>query len=255
VLESQDVEGGYAGYWDAYKATFLTGEKLVVAPYLSWDRYPPYSRRLRRTERVAWFFPGALAGTPPVWVSGANQLETSLQSQLASSGRPYRVLHVAGYRIYLGVGGRRPLAPPLLLDPVPLARPAVEILSAAVPERVVAGTEIVVPVAAINHSDAFWSSTGLPMQAGTLRVSAAYHWLAPDGRVRVYEGMRSPLPADVLPGGTVAMKVRVRVPATPGPSILRLTFVQEGVAWFDSTPGGASDHRVEIVAAAGQAPR
>jgi len=249
VLQAQGLDGGYAPYWSAYKATFLAGEKLVFVPYMGWDRYPPYSRRLRDTERIAWLFPGELAGVNPAGLAEANRLETLLLRQLASSGRPYQVLRAAGYRIYLGSGGRRPLPPPLPLQPVPLAKPAVEFLSADVPAQAAAGAKIVVPIRVINRSDAFWSAAGLPLQAGTLRVSAAYRWLAPDGRVLVLEGERSPLPADVLPGGTLEMRVAVRAPDAPGLATLRLTFVQEGVAWFDSTPGGISDHPVEIVAA------
>ncbi|MEA2694134.1 MAG: hypothetical protein QOJ16_3521 [Acidobacteriota bacterium] len=246
VLRAQGLDGGYASYWDSYKATFLAGEKLVFVPYMGWDRYPPYSRWLRATAAVAWFFPGERAGVGPAGLAEANRLEALLLSQLASSGRPYRVLRAAGYRIYLGAGGRRPLPPPLPLRPVPLARPAVEFLAAAVPARAAAGSRIVVPIRVVNRSDAFWSAAGLPLEAGILRVAAAYRWLAPDGRVLVPEGERSSLPADVPPGGTLDMRVGVRAPDAHGPCTLRLTFVQEGVDWFDSRPGGLSDHPVEI---------
>jgi hypothetical protein len=247
MLESQGLTGGYARYWDAYKATFLGGEKLVFAPYMGWDRYPPYAQRLRTTERVAWIFPGELAGITPAGLAEAGRLEDLLRNQLASSGQPYRVLRTAGYRIYLGDGGRRLLPPPLPLEPMALARPGAELLSAAVPARVAAGSKILVPIKVINRSDAFWSAAGLPLQAGALRVSAAYRWLAPGGRVLVPEGERSLLPADVPPGGILEMRAQVRAPDTPGPCILHLTFVQEGVAWFDPAPGGTSDHSVEIV--------
>ncbi len=245
VLESQGLAGGYTRYWDAYKATFLAGEKLVFVPYMGWDRYPPYSQRLRETERVAWVFPGEQVDILPAGHAEANQLEAQLLNQLASSGRPYRVLHIAGYRVYLGVDGRRLLPAPLPLEPVTLARPRAELLSAAVPARAMAGTEIAAPVRALNRSDAFWSASGLPFQAGALRVAAVYRWLAPDGSVLV-EGERSLLPGDVPPGGEIGMIVRVRAPAEPGRYLLRLTFVQEGVAWFDSF----WDYPVEVFAQA-----
>jgi hypothetical protein len=246
VLESRGLAGGYARYWDAYKATFLADEKLVFIPYMGWDRYPPYARRLGGTEQVAWIFPGETVGLLGGHAD-ALLLEASLRNQLASAGRPYRVLRAAGYRVYLGQDGHRLLPPPLPLQPVPLVRPQAEFLSAAVPARTEAGSEIAVPVRAVNRSDAFWSAAGLPLQAGVLRVTASYHWLAPDGQVLVYEGERSLLPRDVAPGGTLAMIVRVRAPDAAGPHLLRLTLVQEGVAWFDSAGGGLSDHPVEIV--------
>ncbi|HWM90327.1 MAG TPA: glycosyltransferase family 39 protein [Thermoanaerobaculia bacterium] len=241
VLESLGLEGGYARYWDAYKATFLAGEKLVFVPYMGWNRYPPYSQRLSGTERVAWVFPGEQVDLPPAGHAEVGLLEGQLLNQLASSGRPYRVLRVAGYRVYLGISGRL-LPPPLPVQPVPLARPQADFLSAAVPARVAAGSEITVPVKVLNRSDAAWSASGLPFQAGALRVTASYRWLAPDGRVVVGEGERSLLPADVPPGGTIEMIVRARVPEVPGPHVLRLAFVQEGVAWFS-----LSDHPVEVV--------
>lgn len=243
ALRSQGLAGGYAGYWNAYKATFLAGEKLVFAPYMGWDRYPPYSRRLRDTDRVAWIFPGEVLGPDP--------LEASLLNQLASSGRPYRMLRVSGYRVYVGADGRRLLPPPLLRQPVPLARPRAELLSAAVPARAVAGSQISVPVKLVNRSDAFWAAAGLPFQAGAVRVSASYRWLAPDGVILPIEGERSLLPEDVPVGGTLEMIVRVQVPALAGPHLLRLTLVQEGVAWFDQDGASLSDHPVEILAAQG----
>lgn len=248
ALESRGLAGGYARYWDAYKATFLAGEKLVFVPYMGWDRYPPYSQRLRETERVAWIFPGEQVGLPPAGRAEASLLEGFLLSQLTSSGRPYQVLHAAGYRIYLRSDGRRLLPPPLPLQPVALARPQAEFLSAAVPARAAAGSEIAVPVRVLNQSDAFWSASGLPLQASALRVSASYRWLAPDGRTLMADGERSLLPADVPPGGMLEMVIRVPVPAATGPHLLRLTLVQEGVAWFDQASGGHSDHPVEILA-------
>jgi 4-amino-4-deoxy-L-arabinose transferase-like glycosyltransferase len=244
VLESRGMAGGYARYWDAYKATFLAGEKLIFVPYMGWDRYPPYSRRLSETDRVAWVFPGETVELTPAGRAEVSQLEALLRNQLASSGRPYQVLGVAGYRVYLGTDGRRLLPAPLPLEPVPLTRPRAE-LTASVPERAAAGSEIAVPLRALNSSDAFWSASGLPFQAGGLRVAASYHWLSPDGRALV-DGDRSLLPGDVPPGGKVEMIVRVRAPDAPGRYILRLTFVQEGVTWFESS----TDKPVEVFAQA-----
>jgi 4-amino-4-deoxy-L-arabinose transferase-like glycosyltransferase len=249
VLWAQGLAGGYARYWDAYKATFLDRERLVFVPYMGWDRYPPYSQRLRETQRVAWIFPGEQVELLPAGRAEADLLEGWLRNQLASSGRPYRVLRAGGYRIYLSSDGRRPLPAPLPLQAKPLAHPQAEFLSTAVAARATAGSEIAAPVRVLNRSDAFWSASGLPLWAGALRVSASYRWLAPDGHALVAEGERSLLPADVPTGGTLEIIVRVRVPAAAGSYLLRLTFVQEGVAWFDEAGGGFSDHLVEIVAA------
>ncbi len=246
ALEARGFAGGYARYWDAYKATFLAAERLVFVPYLGWDRYPRYSRRLAAAERVAWIFPGEGVDLAPAGRAEAEGLEGLLRNQLASSGRPYRVLRVAGYRLYVGPGGRRPLPPPLFLEPLPLGRPCAEFLAATAPARVAPGAEFSARVKVANCSDAAWSAAGAPLQAGALRVAASYRWLASDGRAPVADGERSLLPHDVPPGDTVEMRVRARAPAAPGRYLLRLTFVQETVAWLDQAGGGFSDHPVEV---------
>lgn len=237
VLRSNGLEGGYADYWIAYTATFLADEKLIISPYRSWDRYPPYSRKLGRSHRVAWIFP----------IHSPDPHEASFLNQLASAGRPYRVLETEGYRIYVARDGKRLLPPSLPDPPVALAHPRVEFLSAQVPARVKAGTEITVPVEVVNRSDAFWSASGHPFLAGGYMVTASYRWLPPDGTLTSVEGKRSLLPGDVPVGGRLKMLVRVPAPAEPGRQILRLTLIQEGVAWFDMASGGHLDRPVEVV--------
>jgi hypothetical protein len=43
-LDRAGVRTARAGYWRSYKLTFLTGERIIVAPTDGVDRYPPYSR-------------------------------------------------------------------------------------------------------------------------------------------------------------------------------------------------------------------
>jgi hypothetical protein len=42
-LDHAGVRAARAGYWLSYKITFLTGERIIVAPIDGVDRYPPYS--------------------------------------------------------------------------------------------------------------------------------------------------------------------------------------------------------------------
>jgi hypothetical protein len=42
-LDRAGVRAARAGYWQSYKITFLTGERIIVAPTDGVDRYPPYS--------------------------------------------------------------------------------------------------------------------------------------------------------------------------------------------------------------------
>ena len=45
-LDRAGVSAAFADYWLSYKLTFLTGERIVVAPNNGIDRYPPYTARV-----------------------------------------------------------------------------------------------------------------------------------------------------------------------------------------------------------------
>jgi hypothetical protein len=46
-LDRSGVRAAYADYWISYKLTFLTDERLIVAPNDGTDRYPPYTAMVR----------------------------------------------------------------------------------------------------------------------------------------------------------------------------------------------------------------
>jgi hypothetical protein len=46
-LDQAGIRFASADYWLAYKLTFLTGERIIVAPDNGVDRYPPYRDRVR----------------------------------------------------------------------------------------------------------------------------------------------------------------------------------------------------------------
>jgi hypothetical protein len=46
-LERSGVRAAYADYWLSYKLTFLTDERVIVAPTNGVDRYPPYTAIVR----------------------------------------------------------------------------------------------------------------------------------------------------------------------------------------------------------------
>ena len=46
-LDRSGVRAAFADYWISYKLTFLTGERLVIAPDNGVDRYPPYTAQVR----------------------------------------------------------------------------------------------------------------------------------------------------------------------------------------------------------------
>lgn len=75
------------------------------------------------------------------------------------------------------------------------------------------------------------SSTTLS-STGRAPVLLAYHWLDDAGKTVVFDGRRTPLGGPLRPGASTTRPLRVDA-APPRASIVRLTLVQEGVAWFD----------------------
>jgi SAM-dependent methyltransferase len=62
----------------------------------------------------------------------------------------------------------------------------------------------------------------------------AYHWCDTAGRMVEFDGQRTPLLIDLLPGRQLTQPIRITTPRRPGDYQLVLSLVLEGVAWFDS---------------------
>ena len=76
-------------------------------------------------------------------------------------------------------------------------------------------------------------------------VHLSYHWVAD---ATSEEGERTRLPRSIAPGTSADCYLGLRVPATPGVYELRVTLVQEGVAWFDDLdPANAWGTTVVVV--------
>lgn len=69
---------------------------------------------------------------------------------------------------------------------------------------------------------------------GRRAVHVSHHWLASDGEVAVFDGLRTALPYDVEPGHTLQLSCFFRAPETEGDATLVWTLVQEEVGWFDA---------------------
>jgi hypothetical protein len=122
--------------------------------------------------------------------------------------------------------------PPRLADPIPLDSFGQTIrLAAAPPTRFRAGMPAVVRVDITNSSPVPWPSVGVS-EDGVRAVRLAYRWLEPSGAV-VMDGERTALPHDVAPGDAVPLTACVAAPETPGRYRLRISLLQETVAWFD----------------------
>jgi hypothetical protein len=70
-------------------------------------------------------------------------------------------------------------------------------------------------------------------RSGPRPVRVSYHWYQGEtGKLVTFDGVRTPLPHDVAPGGRVELDALVRAPRERGRYLLEWDLVQEGVAWF-----------------------
>lgn len=102
------------------------------------------------------------------------------------------------------------------------------------------GIPIDLDVTIENHSNTKWENTS------STQINASYHWLDESGAPYEYDGMRTPLPAVISPGDSVAIKLKVIPPSYPGCYQLQLTLVHEGVCWFESGGFNATVNPIEI---------
>ena len=81
------------------------------------------------------------------------------------------------------------------------------------------------------------------------RVILSYRWFDPETGRQLDGGapLRSPLPAPAPPRRPLQGRLRVLAPSVPGEFLLRVTLVQEGVAWFDDVDERSSCARIVFV--------
>lgn len=234
-LDKQGIRGGYASYWINYHATFLSGEKIIIAPYEDLELYPPYSQYVSALPSPAYIFFDS---------EGSGRY---LEGFLNSRGTPYVKKTFGQYIVFHAPEGgpfynhlTEPAAAPL-----PPSGLRVEFLKHEIPRVMTAGQIEKVPVLIRNSGDQRWSARG--WKDGRYRVSVAYHWADSDGRIVVFDGERTLLNRDVPAGNQVALLMTIKAPDREGRYRLILTMVQEWVVWFDQVGGGMVTQDVEIL--------
>ncbi|HXJ19712.1 MAG TPA: O-antigen ligase family protein [Polyangia bacterium] len=109
------------------------------------------------------------------------------------------------------------------------------------PARLPVGGQMTAPIRVQNQGGFTW-----PHQPPS-QVRLSYHWLdAVTGEVLVRDGLRTPLPADLPPGGELVLRAAVRAPARAGRYVLEWDAVQEDVTWFHA-PGAGAFHQLVLV--------
>jgi hypothetical protein len=165
--------------------------------------------------------------------------------RLRKAGKPYEVHRIGPYEVYTSPRRERLLPAYAFVPPHPIEQPRARIEIFGAPASASPGEVLAIPVRVTNTGVEGWSASGVG--SGTYRVAVSYRWLTPQGAPVIVEGERTLLPADVPPGGTVELKARVPAPGQPGSYQLRVTLVQEGVAWFDQASGAAATCGLRIV--------
>jgi len=77
-------------------------------------------------------------------------------------------------------------------------------------------------------------------------VGASYHWLDGSKNVIVFEGNRTHLTKDLLPGKSERLELKIKAPDTPGSYRLQITMFQRGIAWFDKKGAKTLDIPVTV---------
>ncbi len=100
----------------------------------------------------------------------------------------------------------------------------------------IAGGTYDVPVVLKNTGAATWNATGPNL------VDVSYHWSDAAGNTVIWDGTRTPLAANVEPGASANVTLKVGTPPGPGTYTLTIDPVREGVGWFASL--GSAPYRV-----------
>ncbi|MBD1862172.1 MULTISPECIES: hypothetical protein [Trichocoleus] len=102
-------------------------------------------------------------------------------------------------------------------------------------------TKLNLPVRIKNISNFPWSSYS------SSPVFLSYHWMDKNKNVIARDGLRTPLPLVMLPNRETTINALIETPKLPGQYTLRLTMVQEGVAWFDERGAKSEDVPITVV--------
>jgi hypothetical protein len=79
---------------------------------------------------------------------------------------------------------------------------------------------------------------------GAVRLS--YHWLSSDHLTVLKDGLRTYLQTPLAPGAKSTLAMHVEYPSEAGDYVLRISLVQEGVAWFYQVGGAYADLHVHV---------
>ncbi len=91
-------------------------------------------------------------------------------------------------------------------------------------------TSAVLKIKVRNMSPSLWPSRG--QADGKYGINLSYHWIDQNGKIIVFDGLRTALPHDLMPNEEVTLNVVVATQPQRGEFFIEFDLVQELVAWF-----------------------
>lgn len=143
-------------------------------------------------------------------------------------------------------GQGKPAAQPASLPPAgpALTDFACALSTGSIPSEMKVGSATKIEVSVTNKSSAKWFAT-LSGRSGLNAVNVAYRWFQ-QGK-QVIEGGRAMLEADLDPGASAKVELKIVAPNTPGSYVLKVEPVQEGVHWFTEAGGCKVEASVRVL--------
>jgi hypothetical protein len=102
------------------------------------------------------------------------------------------------------------------------------------------GQVATIEVTVTNTSTMDWPASG------SSPVNLSYHWVDRSGMVVVHDGERTGLSKLLKVGESANIHATIKSPNQPGEYSLRMSMVQEGVAWFDENGAEALNIPVKV---------
>jgi hypothetical protein len=110
------------------------------------------------------------------------------------------------------------------------------------PDRVDVAAAIAINARLTNRGSEKWRAA----TAGAGQVRLGIQLLDPNGRLRHRDYHRIDLPADLPPGGSIALSSAFLAPETPGEYMFKFDLVAEGVTWFEAAGSPAVIRKITV---------
>jgi hypothetical protein len=215
--QKENLHYGYAGYWQARLIALLSraGVRAYAVdgsmnPYLWVSNSEWYSQSLEdrtRPPRISF-----VVLDYPKW-------KLTREAAVGVFGDPDEETQVNGTRILIYKRGAE------VRVTAPLTSFSEDIQTAVKSLALRPGERTLVPVTLRNTGPSPW----LPFGRNPITIS--YKWFD-NGNVLPIEGERTLLPQALKPGDSTDVEVKVVAPDKAGNFVLKITLVEEGLAWF-----------------------